>query len=695
MRTNKIITTFLFILLTLTCYPQKIVYSTFLGGSKEDGYSSWLKNFTVDEEGTIYFAMCTNSTNFPVTDDAYDKTYNRGNADWGDEDLVLVQFNTVQNKLKYASYFGGSNGPEFVSQVLFKDNNMFLVGNTGSSNFPVSNNAFDKTFNGPVFRHADGFLSRFNATNFSYSTYIGTSGNDGIAKILFNAKGEMLVLATLENWNEFPVTNQYSTEKIGINNNEKQAVGNACILRFNANGDTLLSTTVLFPTWGVDFTLDNEGYIYVAGATLSKNIQATPNAYDTSYNGGSNSCVGGDIFVTKLSPSCDKIIFSTYIGGTNDEIGPKICIDNSKNIIISGITYSSDFPLTNNAFDKTFDGTYEPFFVKLSNDGKQIKYSSLFGKIEKSDKPESIINIYETKNGEFLMCGYTSAVDFPVTTNAMFSKNAGGEDITISIFDSTFATMKYSSYIGGTGDDRGTMELDNDGNIVLVGSTTNSSFPVTNGCYDASYNGGEFDLFIMKLDMGATTEQHSPVLSSSIRDTSILVNKYFNWYMPSNTFNDEDLFEVLTYSVTLADGSALPAWLKTSYNITTGLRFYGTPKEEWSLKIKVTVSDKNNLTATDEFQIIVKSILGLDIEKRAQVNVYPNPTSGLFTIFFGTNPSQQANVEIFNLQGNTVFSKTYQDTTTETINLTGFRKGIYQVNISVGKDIFNKKICLK
>jgi hypothetical protein len=139
-KTTKIISVLLFALFSSSGFSQKIVYSTYFGGSDVD-LPEWLHSFSIEESGTVSFAKSTTSSDFPVTNDAYCKAYNGG---WGN-DLAIVQFNIEQNKLKYASYYVG-NGPEVASQVLFKGNIIYIVGNTGSSNFPVSKKRFYPEF---------------------------------------------------------------------------------------------------------------------------------------------------------------------------------------------------------------------------------------------------------------------------------------------------------------------------------------------------------------------------------------------------------------------------------------------------------------------------------------------------------------------------------------------------------------------
>ena len=103
------ITSILLLFCTSRSINPQLVYSTYLGSSGADGANNWLKHFSIDQSGSVYFAKSADTTDFPVTNQAYDKTYN-GGSHWGKEDLVIVEFNIDQNALKYASYFGGKNG---------------------------------------------------------------------------------------------------------------------------------------------------------------------------------------------------------------------------------------------------------------------------------------------------------------------------------------------------------------------------------------------------------------------------------------------------------------------------------------------------------------------------------------------------------------------------------------------------------
>jgi hypothetical protein len=257
-----------------------------------------------------------------------------------------------------------------------------------------------------------------------------------------------------------PITYAFSKEKLENNSN-------ACLIRFNESGDSLLSATLLGPTWSTCTVRDKNGNIYIAGNTPSKIFPVTPQAYDTSYNGGIEHFYG-DIFITKLTPTGNRIVFSTYLGGTEGETLKDICIDHDNNIIICGQTFSKDFPVTGNALDKTFDGTIEPFIAKLDSDGRHLLYSSFLGGNE-NDKNEYIENMAISRKGDIYLCLRTNTSDFPVTSDAMFPNIRGGSDIVLSVLDKTLTKLKYSTYIGGSGNDFGVVELDNHDNPIIVG----------------------------------------------------------------------------------------------------------------------------------------------------------------------------------------------------------------------------------
>jgi len=465
------------IVMGLNTHAQQLVYSSFLGGSGNDA-TWWLDNMAVDENGNICLAIDTDSKDFPFTEDAYDKTYNGGNK-WGMEDIAIVKFSIENNRLEYSSYFGGS-GPEFVTQLFCRNDFLYLTGNHGSMDFPVTPDAYDNDFNGPDFRHADGFMSVFNKNELIASSHIGTTGNEGGYSISVNEKNNIVVTTQLSIPDELGLTNNYSEMA-----NSDAAY--ACILLFNPKGDSLLTSLQLGMASSLSSVIDDKGYVYLAGSTSDLHFPVTSDVYDTDFNGGVKEWKG-DFFVIKLSPELEKIIFSTYIGGSSDESYPKIVIDKDKNIVLFGITESEDYPLTENAYQSLRKGTRDFVLTKLSSDGKNILYSTLLGSNEIGTENNGEIAI--NSNDEICLSGSTDGTDFPVTQNAFQSVNNGKKDLFLTILSKDLEQIKYSTYLGGKEDDMlPSLLFTDDKNVVLCGTSLSPDFPVSVNTFCDKLNG--------------------------------------------------------------------------------------------------------------------------------------------------------------------------------------------------------------
>ena len=110
---------------------------------------------------------------------------------------------------------------------------------------------------------------------------------------------------------------------------------------------------------GLGASLDVSGNVVVTGLTISPNFPTTPGAYDESYNGGS------DVFTTRLSESGSCLLWGTYVGGTGDEQGWDLSLDSSGNAVVTGVTWFSDLPATQGAYDTSFNGGSEAFVSKF------------------------------------------------------------------------------------------------------------------------------------------------------------------------------------------------------------------------------------------------------------------------------------------------------------------------------------------
>lgn len=184
----------------------------------------------------------------------------------------------------------------------------------------------------------------------------------------------------------------------------------------------------------------------------------------------------------------------------------------------------------------------------------------------------------------------------------------------------------------------------------------------------------------------------APRLNTQIPNMNIITDSVINYVIPASTFSCEYSVDSLKYTATSSNGAALPSWL--SFNAETRT-LSGTPKQAGTDTIKISVTNKDTVSASCTFKIKVSSKVGIGQLDENKIKISPNPTTGLINISFGANQFQQAIAEVFNTEGKLLLAKTFRDTVNETINLSYFPKGMYVLNLNIDGEIFNEKICLK
>lgn len=225
-------------------------------------------------------------------------------------------------------------------------------------------------------------------------------------------------------------------------------------------------------------TVDDAGYIYIAGGTHSSDFPVTEGSYDTSFNG--EGAWAGDVFVTKLNPTGSEIIFSTFIGGEVEEtVGSGgIKIDSKGNIIIVGTTKSIDFPLTNGTIDNK--DNMHGFLSKFSPDGKKLLFSTFFGNSQR----EGINGVTIDDKDNIYITGATYTAGLPVTDNAfrkeiMMPKSGGLMDHYIARIDNADYKISYLSYFATDGYAGTFIKWTKPNRLIVSGSTSAEGFPVT------------------------------------------------------------------------------------------------------------------------------------------------------------------------------------------------------------------------
>ena len=399
----------------------KLEYATFLGGSDWE-YTTSHCALAIDKSGRAYVAGGTDSSDFPTTASAYDTSFNGG---LGGSDAFMARLNADGTVLEYATYLGGSGGEIIAALALDNLGRAYVAGATSSTNFPTINGP-DSSFNGDW----DGFAARLSADGgaLEFSTFLGGKGPDNATGIAVDSSYRTYVVGTTPS-SDFPTTpgafdrtlggpsdvyvvrlsasgssREYSSF-LGGQGSERGAAlaldragrphialstrsadmptspgaadgslggGYDCyVARLSASGSTLEYGSYLGGS-GIecyeytDIAVDRSGRIAVAGNVLADSaadFPITAGAFDTTFNGGWD-----DAFVALLNESGAGLVYSTFLGGGDDEGVRSIALDSVGHAYVTGDTYSRNFPTSAGAFDSTtgWPDTRDHFITKLA-----------------------------------------------------------------------------------------------------------------------------------------------------------------------------------------------------------------------------------------------------------------------------------------------------------------------------------------
>ena len=446
-------------------------YSTYLGGNNSDVAF----DIAVDSLGNAYLTGETYSTNFPGT---FSPVYVFHEA-------FVTKLNPTGSGIIYSTYLGGS-GNEIGNRIAVDSSgNAYVVGTTDSTNFPVTPGCFQGTAQGA----SDAFVTKFNSTgSMVYSTYLGGNGTDSGRGITADSAGNTYITGASYSTN-FPVTTgAFQTVKAGD--------GDVFITKLNAAGSALVYSTYVGGAdtdEGTAVSVDSSGSAYVTGFTRSANFPKTAGAFQTSLASFSD-----DAFVTKLNASGSALVYSTFLGGINDEVGNDLALDSSGNAYVTGETRSNNFPVTPGAFQTTYISR-DAFVTKLNAAGSALVYSTYLT----GNADEYARGIAVDSSGNAYIAGSTFSSNFPKVhqlpqPNADFGN---GLDAFVVKLNASGSKAFYSTYLGGSGTEfsRG-IATDAAGNAYVTGSTDSTNFPTNNPLQPTNADGGGFtDAFVTKI----------------------------------------------------------------------------------------------------------------------------------------------------------------------------------------------------
>ncbi|MGO9088384.1 MAG: SBBP repeat-containing protein [Candidatus Sulfotelmatobacter sp.] len=344
---------------------SSLLYSTYLGGNTFDQPTG----IAIDSFGQVHVAGYTASQNFPVAN-AYQSTASANQAGIYGNYGFLTKFSVDGSSLVYSTYLAGNStcasgscwpAPDNAISALALDanGNAYVAGTTNTYNFPVTPASFLPN-NSTQQDASVGFVSKFtSAGSLSYSTYFyPASGNPigAIGAIAVDGSGSAYITGAAESDGTFPITSTSICDP-GVYG---YACSYAFVSKLDPAGSTLLYSTFLGPNnyaSGQALALDAAGDAYVVGTTSSPGFQ-TNDAIEA-YAGKR------DLLLVEIDPGATTQLFSTYLGGSGNDSPSGMALDAANNVYVVGSTDSTDFPVTQGAFQNLLGGNVDAFVVKI------------------------------------------------------------------------------------------------------------------------------------------------------------------------------------------------------------------------------------------------------------------------------------------------------------------------------------------
>jgi uncharacterized repeat protein (TIGR01451 family) len=408
--------------------------------------------------------------------------------------------------LVYSTYLGGSGDDPASSITIDGSNNIYITGTTNSTNFPSQ---------GPAFPNKAGlsdiFVTKINSAGNAvvYSTYVGGSGLDRADGIAIDSSGSAYVVGRVDSTStDFPTT----PGVIGPTYRGGDFDGVAFKLNPQGNGlaySTYIGAEDNDSTEGV--TVDSAGSAYLTGGTKSQGFPVTGTGFQTTRGGDT------DAYLMKLNSTGTALMYSTYVGGSGTDRGSAVVIDSSGNAYVAGYTSAPDFP-TEDAFQNSFGGSFDAFVAKIdtkANGVASLVFCSYLGGTG-DDKAFGVA--IDNGGNNIYVTGQTSSNNFPLVTPAQPAFGGSFDAFIAKI--STTGTKVYATYLGGTGDDRGTgIAVNSAGAAYVTGFTSSTNFPTVTPLQIS--NGGGFDAFVAKLNPAGTAFLYSTYLGGSANESNV------------------------------------------------------------------------------------------------------------------------------------------------------------------------------
>jgi hypothetical protein len=462
-----------------------------------------------DSNGLIYVGGDTSTSDLPLQGTPYQS------SEAGGIDVFFAVINPALSKdsqIIYTTYLGGSADDDFGAMLVTSSGDVYITGTTFSDDFPTVN-PYQTALGGSSATNCNAFFVKFTASqSLNYSTYLGGSGNDGGKALALASTGRIWIAGDTQS-TDFPITGGFQKSLIG-----KQNMFVVALDPSNSGSATLVYAIYIGGThWDEAYgvAVAKDGTIWLAGATYSPDIWITGSpAYQGQYGGD------GDAYIAHLEPSAGTkaLLYASFIGGSGIDEATSMVLDPSGQVVLSGYTLSSNFPVTSDAFQTTYGGNTDAFVTVLDPTNKsqsaQLVYSTYFG----GDGADSAFDLKVDSSGMLYVSGYTESPGLPGTSNALQASWDGSLDafgLKLDPSKAGAAGIDYFTYIGSGGLQVGYgVDYDAKGNMYVVGSTTTGLLGEfggpDRGTVDGTVNG-----FVMGFSTAASSSSSTASTSSA------------------------------------------------------------------------------------------------------------------------------------------------------------------------------------
>jgi len=455
-----------------------------------------------------------------------------------------------------STYLGGTHGEGAVNVMVDKEDNIVLIGWTGSADYPTTLGAYDTEID-----NYDVIVTKMdhNCSRIIWSTYLGGTNTDWVNAVDVDEDNHLYIAGNT--WSQdFPVTDGAYAEEanLGLSSNNIDIF----ITKMTPEGDEIEYSTFIGGTM-VEIPYDmkiQDGVVGVGGMTISPDFPLVNGSHSANFgaafiltmnenlsqmeschiwdNIGSESVMSigfdknGDIalggwtsspvlpttpgvfqpervsgfcsFVGRYSPTTNTVLFFTFLSGGYFDHIMSLTVDDDLSIYLAGSTQAwglIGFPTTEGAYDREYNGTQDGFVTKMAPNGTHLIFSTLLG----GDGVETINDMAIDDEGNMVVVGITdSGENFPLTPDSHDTNFSGDSEGFITVLNDDATEILYSSLHGGTyDDDIAAVWVDEAENYVMVGTTDSNDLPVTTDGYQTRYAGGQ-DMFISVIG------EHSP-----------------------------------------------------------------------------------------------------------------------------------------------------------------------------------------